>query len=86
MKPTNNENFPRFKARLCAKGYAQKKDVDYTDTFSPTVRYDLVRILLALAVEKNYKIKQSDVKTAFLNGELQDDIYKGWAIYWYVFE
>ena len=76
VKPcTNGGSIPRFKARLCAKGYAQRKGIDYHDTFSPTVRYDSIRILLALAVQRNYKLIQFDVKTAFLNGDLVDDVY-----------
>lgn len=76
IKANNNiKNMPRFKARLCAKGYAQRKGVDYTDTFSPTARYDSIRILLALAVQQDLKMKQFDVKTTFLNGELHDEVY-----------
>ena len=75
VKPSENGNSPRFKARLCAKGYTQEKGIDYTDTFSPTVRYDSIRILLAIAVQRKLKIKQFDVKTAFLNGHLREEVY-----------
>lgn len=75
LKLSNDKNYPCFKTRLCAKGYTEKKDVDYTDTFSSTVRYDSLRILLVLTAQRNYKMKQFDVKTAFFNGELQDEIY-----------
>lgn len=66
---------PRYKARLCAKGFAQKSGIDYTETFSPTVRYDSIRLLLSIAAEKCMTLKQFDIKTAFLYGELQEKIY-----------
>ena len=75
LKSSENGNSPRFKARLCAKGYTQEKGIDYTDTFSPTVRYDSIRILLAIAVQRILKIKQFDIRTAFLNGHLQEEVY-----------
>lgn len=66
---------PRFKSRLCAKGYAQTKGIDYMETFAPTVRYDSIRLLLSIAVQHKYEIIQLDIKTAFLYGELEETIY-----------
>lgn len=66
---------PRFKSRLCAKGYAQTAGIDYQETFAPTVRYDSIRLLLSTAVQHNFNIIQLDVKTAFLYGELEETIY-----------
>ena len=74
-KFSENGNSPRFKERLCAKGYTQEKGIEYTDTFSPTVRFDSIRILLAIPVQRKFKIKQFDVKTAFLNGDLREEVY-----------
>lgn len=65
----------RYKARLCAKGFAQKEGIDYTEVFAPTTRFDTIRILLATTAQNNYEIMQFDVKTAFLYGDLQEEIY-----------
>lgn len=65
----------RYKARLCAKGYSQKAGIDYTETFSPVIRYDSIRILLALATIHDMEILQFDIKTAFLYGDLEEEIY-----------
>ena len=68
-------NVERFKARLVAQGYNQTYGVDYDETFSPVVRFESVRAVIALAAKNGIKLEQMDVKTAFLNGELQETIY-----------
>ena len=65
----------RYKARLVVKCYRQKKGVDYFDTYSHVTRITFIRMLIAIAVLYNLEIHQMDVKTAFLNGELDDEIY-----------
>lgn len=64
----------RYKARLVAKGYAQTTE-EYNETYAPTVRYDSVRMLFALAAQNDLKISQFDVKTAYLYGEIKEEIY-----------
>ena len=65
----------RFKARFIAKGYSQKQDVDYTKTFAPVLQPALLRALLALSAAEDWEIEQVDIKTAFLYGELEEDVY-----------
>ena len=65
----------RYKARLVAKGYSQLYGIDFTETFAPVVRFSSLRAILAIAAAKDYEIHQMDVKTAFLNGDLDEDIY-----------
>ena len=57
------------------KGYAQVFGVDFSETFAPVACLDTIRLLLAVAAQKNWKVYQLDVKSAFLNGYLQEEIY-----------
>ena len=75
-KKDENGNVKKYKARLVAKGYNQQQGIDYNDTFAPVLKYKSLRILLALStINKNINIKQLDVKTAFLNAKVSEDIY-----------
>ena len=58
-----------------AKGFSQREGVDYFETFAPVVRYESIRILLAIAAKDDLEIAKFDVKTAFLHGDLQEEIY-----------
>ena len=64
-----------FKVRLVAKGYTQKEGIDYEETFSPLAMLKSIRILLFIAAHYDYEIWQMNVKTVFLNGNLDEEIY-----------
>ena len=64
-----------YKARLIAKGFRQRQWVDYEETFSPIAMLKSIRILLAIAAHYDYEVWQMDVKTAFLNGYIEEDIF-----------
>ena len=74
-KMNANGTVDRYKARLVAQGYSQKYGIDYDETFCPVVRFDSVRTLIALCVKNDLVMHQMDVTTAFLNGELKEEIY-----------
>ncbi|KAK6122665.1 hypothetical protein DH2020_043593 [Rehmannia glutinosa] len=68
-------NIVRNKARLVAQGYCQEEGIDYDETFAPVARLEAIRILLAYSCFKNFKLYQMDVKSAFLNGIIQEEVY-----------
>ena len=65
----------RNKARLVAKGYNQKFGIDFEESFAPVTRLEVIRILLAYASSKGFQFQQMDVKSAFLNGYIKEDVY-----------
>ena len=65
----------RQKARLVERGYAQKLGIEYNETFAPVARFEGVRTLLAYATYKGFKVYQMDVKSTFLNGILDEEVY-----------
>lgn len=75
IKRDADGNVSRYKARLVVKGCAQRKGIDFEETFSPVVRYSSIRYLIALAAKFNLEIEQMDAVTAFLQSELDDEVY-----------
>nr|GEU60795.1 Gag-Pol polyprotein [Tanacetum cinerariifolium] len=74
-KKDEDQTVIRNKARLAAKGYAQEEGIDFEESFTPVVRLEAVRILIAYAAHKYFPIYQMDVKTTFLNGPLKEEVY-----------
>ncbi|CAL1391443.1 unnamed protein product [Linum trigynum] len=74
-KLTETGAIDKFKARLVVKGCSQKYGIDYTEVFAPVARWDTIRTLLAFAAFHGYEVYQLDVKSAFLYGELAEDVY-----------
>ena len=65
----------RNKARLVAKGYNQEERIDFDETYAPVARLEAIRLLLAFACYMNFKLYQMDVKSAFLNGYILEEVY-----------
>lgn len=70
-----DDTIQKEKARLVAKGYSQKPGIDFNETFAPVARLDTIRTLIWLTAQKSWKLYQLDVKSAFLNDVLQDEVY-----------
>ena len=75
IKHDSEGKVDRYKARLVAKGYSQKYGEDYDATFAPVAKQTTFRTLLAVAAAKNMKVRHHDIKTAFLNGDVTEDLY-----------
>jgi hypothetical protein len=74
-KEGGNGELVRNKSRLVTQGYSQKEGIDYEETFSPVARLEAIRILLAFSMAKGFKLYEMDVKSAFLNGFLEEEVY-----------
>ena len=75
IKRDKNGNTTKYKARLVARGFTQVYGIDYAETYAPVARYSSIRLIIALAAHYNWELHQMDVKTAYLNGELDVPIY-----------
>ena len=71
----SKENIERFKARLVVKGFTQRGGIDYNETFSPVSCKDSFRIIMTLVAHYDLELHQMDVKTTFLNGDLEENVY-----------
>ncbi|KAJ4713080.1 Retrovirus-related Pol polyprotein from transposon TNT 1-94 [Melia azedarach] len=74
-KRDSKGNMERYKARLVTKGFTQKEGIDYKETFSPISSKDFFRIIMALMAHSNIELHQIDVKTTFLNGDIDETVY-----------
>lgn len=74
-KFNENEDVDKYKARLVAKGYCQQYEIDYAKVFAPVARWDTIQIVISLAAKKNQVIYQLDVKSAFLHGEINEEVF-----------
>ena len=74
-KMDENEIVIRNKARLFAQGFRQEEGLDYGEKFTPVARLEAIRIFLVFAAYRNFKVFQMDVKSTFLNGKLQEEVY-----------
>jgi hypothetical protein len=75
FKHRADETIDRYKARLMAKEYIQSFDIDYQETFAPVTKMNTIRVLLFLAINFSWPLKQFDVKNAFLHGDLEEKVY-----------
>ncbi|KAJ4716957.1 Retrovirus-related Pol polyprotein from transposon TNT 1-94 [Melia azedarach] len=75
VKQNSKGEIERYKARLVAKGYSQRAGIDYDEVFAPVARLETVRLIISLAAQNKWKIHQMDVKSAFLNGVLEEEVY-----------
>jgi hypothetical protein len=75
LKKDAHGSIVKHKARLVAKVYVQKEEIDFEEVFAPVATLDSVRLLLALATQEGWKVHHMDVKSAFLNGELREEVY-----------
>jgi len=75
VKHNADGSIERYKARLVARGFVQKKGVDYNEVFSPVVRMDSIRLLFSVCAQYEMHFKQFDITTAFLNGDIEEELY-----------
>ena len=75
IKHAADGNIEKYKVRFVARGFSQKEGIDYDETFAPIARYTTVKTIISLAAVFRWKLHQMDVKTAFLNGKIEEEVY-----------
>ena len=75
VKQAANRSVEKYRARFVARGFSQVEGIDYEETFTPFVRYSSIRSILALLAQMRWCIHQMDVKTKFLNGVVEEEVY-----------
>ena len=75
VKHAADGSVEKYKAHFVAKGFSQKEGIDYDETFAPVARYSSIRTIISLATEMGWCVHQMDVKTAFLNGVIEEEMY-----------
>jgi hypothetical protein len=75
IKHAANGSVDKLKAHFVAKGFSQKEGIDFSETFAPMARYSSTRVVISIATELGWPIHQMDVKTTFLNGVIEEEIY-----------
>lgn len=75
IKRNSDGSINKYKSRLVAKGYIQRHGIDFEEVFAPVARLETVRFIIALAASRGWQVHHLDVKTAFLNGDLKEDVY-----------
>jgi hypothetical protein len=75
IKHATDDNIEKYKVRFVARGFSQKEGVDYEETFSPVARYTSIRTIISIATVMDWRLHQMDVKTAFLNGVIEEEVY-----------
>jgi hypothetical protein len=75
IKHVVDGSIDKYKARFISRGFSQKEGIDYKETFAPVSRYTSIRTIIALAAKMKWKLHQMDVKTTFLNGVIEEEVY-----------
>ena len=75
VKHAANGSVEKYKVRFVAKGFSQKEGIDYEETFAPIARYSSIQTIISLAAEMGWRVHQMDVKTAFLNRVIEEEVY-----------